>query len=26
LGGEIITETYKDVPRGILGCWWVLVW
>ena len=26
LGGEIITETYKDIPRGILGCWWVLVW
>ena len=27
LGGEIITETYKDVPRGgVLGCFWVLVW
>jgi hypothetical protein len=26
LGGEIITETYKDVPKGVLGCWWVLVW
>jgi hypothetical protein len=26
LGGEIITETYKDVPRGILGCFWILVW
>jgi hypothetical protein len=26
LGGEIITETYKDVFRGILGCWWVLIW
>jgi len=26
LGGEIITETYKDVPRGCLGCWWILVY
>ena len=26
LGGEIITETYKDVPRGCLGCWWILIW
>ncbi len=27
LGGEIITETYKDVPRGgYLGCFWILVW
>ncbi len=27
LGGEIITETYKDVPRGgQMGCFWILVW
>jgi hypothetical protein len=27
VGGEIITETYKDVPRGgVLGCYWVVVW
>ena len=27
LGGEIITETYKDVPRGgQMGCYWILVW
>jgi len=27
VGGKIITETYKDVPRGgVLGCHWVVVW
>ena len=26
VGGEIITETYKDVPKGVLGCYWVVVW
>ena len=27
LGGDIITETYKDVPRGgVMGCYWILVW
>lgn len=26
VGGEVITETYKDVPRGVLGCNWVVVW
>ena len=26
VGGEIITETYKDVPKGVLGCEWVVVW
>lgn len=26
VGGEIITETYKDVPKGVLGCDWVVVW
>jgi hypothetical protein len=27
LGGEIITETFKDVPRGgVMGCYWILVW
>jgi hypothetical protein len=23
---SIITETYKDVPKGVLGCEWVVVW
>ena len=26
VGGDIITETYKDVPKGVLGCEWVVVW
>jgi hypothetical protein len=26
VGGEIITETYKDVPKGVLGCYFVVVW
>jgi len=26
VGGEIITETYKDIPKGVLGCHWVVVW
>jgi hypothetical protein len=26
VGGEIITETYKDVPKGVLGCYWVVMW
>ena len=26
VGGEIITETYKDVPKGVLGCYWVVIW
>lgn len=26
IGGEIITETYKNVPKGVLGCYWVVVW
>jgi hypothetical protein len=27
VSGDIITETYKDVPRGgVLGCYWVVVW
>ncbi len=26
VGGEIITETYKDIPKGVLGCNWVVVW
>jgi len=26
VGGEIITETYKDIFRGVLGCEWVVVW
>ena len=26
VGGEIITETYKDVYKGVLGCDWVVVW
>jgi len=26
VGGKIITETYKDVPKGVLGCYFVVVW
>ena len=26
VGGEVITETYKDVFRGVLGCEFVVVW
>lgn len=26
VGGEITTETYKDIPKGVLGCNWVVVW
>jgi len=26
VGGEIITETFKDVPKGVLGCYFVVVW
>ena len=26
VSGEIITETYKDVPKGVLGCDWVVIW
>jgi hypothetical protein len=26
VGGHIITETYKDIPKGVLGCNWVVVW
>jgi hypothetical protein len=27
VSGKIITETYKDVPRGgVLGCYWVVIW
>jgi hypothetical protein len=26
VGGDVITETYKDVPKGVLGCYWVVVW
>ena len=26
VGGTIISETYKDVFRGVLGCDWVVVW
>ena len=26
VGGEIITETFKDVPKGVLGCYWVVIW
>lgn len=26
VGGEIITETFKDVFKGVLGCYWVVVW
>jgi hypothetical protein len=26
VGGDIITETFKDVPKGVLGCYWVVVW
>ena len=26
VGGEIITETYKDIFRGVLGCEFVVIW
>ena len=26
VGGKIITETYKDVFKGVLGCDWVVIW
>lgn len=26
VGGEIITETFKDVPKGVLGCYFVVIW
>jgi hypothetical protein len=26
VGGDIITETFKDVPKGVLGCYWVVIW
>jgi len=26
VGGDIHTETYKDVYKGVLGCEWVVVW
>ena len=26
VGGDIITETYKDIYKGVLGCHWVVVW
>ena len=26
VGGDIITETFKDVYKGVLGCNWVVVW
>ena len=26
VGGEIITETFKDIPKGVLGCYWVVIW
>ena len=26
VGGEIITETFKDVPKGVLGIVYVVVW
>jgi hypothetical protein len=26
VGGEVITETYKDVAKGVLACDWVVVW
>ena len=26
VGGDIITETYKDVSKGVLACDWVVVW
>ena len=25
-GGKLITNTYKDIPRGIMGCEWIVVW
>ena len=26
VGGTVISETYKDVYKGVLGCDWVVVW
>jgi hypothetical protein len=26
VGGDIITESFKDIPKGVLGCYWVVVW
>jgi hypothetical protein len=26
VGGDIITETYKDVPKGVLGCEFIVIW
>ena len=26
VGGDIITETYKDVPKGVLGITYVVIW
>jgi len=26
VGGEVVTETYKDVYKGVLGCNWVVIW
>ena len=26
VGGTVISETYKDVYKGVLGCEWVVVW
>jgi len=26
VSGDIITETFKDVPKGVLGCYFVVVW
>jgi hypothetical protein len=26
VSGEIITETYKNVPKGVLGCEFIVIW
>ena len=26
VGGELITETYKDIFRGVLGCDYIVIW
>ena len=26
VGGDIITETYKDVPKGVLACEFIVIW
>ena len=26
VGGDIITESFKDIYKGVLGCYWVVVW